>query len=137
MTERELRRLVHLWAGRLGLGHFEFRVAVEAFDPVTHVAEVNCSPDYDQARIRFQRWAVDGSAPPEECEFGAWDDLEVLAVHELLHVAVRPMRRFWRSLEDGNYLHRDVFELANDQRAQGEEEAVDRLARSLVAAWRG
>jgi hypothetical protein len=134
VTEAQLRRLVRLWARRLGIDHYRIEILVEAFDPTVHSAETSSSRDYDVATIRFQPWALTGQAP-EDCDFRSFD-VEELVVHELLHVVAQPMRRYWRLLQDGNYLHRDVENLADDVRSSGEEEVVDRLSKALVAALR-
>lgn len=136
MTERTLRRLVATWQRRLGLEAIRLQISIETFDPIEHAAEVEWSRDYDDGSIRFQQWALEGN-PPDPVT-GSWGDHEAeeAIVHELLHVAVRPMRRYWRAIQEGNHLHRDVEALAEDVRRQGEEETVDRVARALVAAFR-
>lgn len=134
MTEARLRRLARLWAGRLGLSHLEIELVVEALDDDTK-ANADLSPNYDFARITFQPWMIGRGDPPERTLPGELADagVEKTLVHELLHVALKPIRRVRAGFEE--QVHPDAWSLFENLVDGAEETVVDRVAVALTRSW--
>lgn len=137
MTEARLRRLVHTWAGRLGLEKWRILVEIEAHDDGTCSASTHRSRTYDAATIVFQPWIVGRQPPPTDWPGRAWtsdDEIERTVVHELLHCCLRDCREAALGPVDGQ-IHRDAFNVFEAGWRYAEEQVVDRLANALVDAW--
>lgn len=133
--EAELRRLVALWAPRLGLSHFRIDVRIEKSNLADDEAAMAYThAHYERATIRFQPWTVGLEDPPPGTLQGYdGDELEVLVVHELLHVRLAELDPFADALED--QVHRDVWAVASELWSSAVERTVDRFAAALVDAW--
>lgn len=123
MTEAQLRRLAKRWAPRLGLDGWQIHVQIGGLEDAENYAETHTSSDYRRATIRFGRTAADHPA-----------GLEVLVVHELLHVATRDIRNTGLfGLEDE--VHPAAQRVHDRAFRHLLEQEVDRLAVALVATW--
>lgn len=138
-TLGEVRRLVARWAPRLGLLGYEVHVrAGDAEELGGCAAQVAVGvQDYREAVIELAPWAI-GRAPYPEgmmVERDGWTParVEATVVHELLHIAVKPMTRTLE-LIDG-HLHRDSASILDRAHRAAEERVVDALAVALVEAW--
>lgn len=130
MSERELARRARLWARRLGIGHYRIELVIGATEDSDHIAEAKRTTPYEEATLIFQPWTVGQGAPPEGAKALTDELLEQTLVHELLHVAVKPMFATLALLED--HLHPAAAALFAKAFEDAEERVVDRLAWALV-----
>lgn len=137
MTERQLRRLVHQWASRLGVDRWDLHVLIEQPDDEDLAVSANAfrSLTYDQATIRFAPWLLTRAGPPDEWPGPPWDDfrIEALVVHELLHLAFRDLRQVATELA-GIALEGRAEEMFDHALKRAEEQTVERLAWALTRA---
>jgi hypothetical protein len=138
LSKNWLEQRVHAWQKRLGLEAWRIDVRVEACDTSTCYAQIARAGDYKDAVLSVQPWLLgDGRGPDTVMHPDVAQDrqrVEEIIVHELLHLAVQPMRRVVDTL-DGQ-LHRDVARVFDDSLDQAEERVVDELARALVSEVR-
>lgn len=136
-TEAELRKLIRRWAPRLGLADWRIDVIIGELEGDN--AEVRQHEhEYREAVIVFPPWFVglaeypDGQLRPRD--HWAPGDAEATVVHELLHLATKPIARAL-ALMDGQ-IHPHTEAVLEGAVTAAEERVVDNLARALVAAWR-
>lgn len=123
MTENQLRKRMIYWKAKLDLHGWEFEVSTvpEPQGRAGSLAAVICSEHYDSARFEFRDGWKD--ADP--------DELEVLIVHELLHVRRRDY--YLAQHIPCEFLSKDVESLYHDALEHEDEKDIMWLARFIVA----
>jgi len=128
MLERWRERLVPEWTVRL-LWH-ENPADEEGGKDVQ--ARVDPSEHYLSAVIALgPRWKSGFTEGSRVRDLDPEYELEVVLVHELLHLVLHDLSHVVESLED--LLGGPVYGRVSDEYVHNEERAIDRLARALVA----
>lgn len=115
-----VRKLLAEWQARLGLQGYVIDVQ---FARASAFKELGTLGQCDALRMKRKAW-IQLLAAADYTEDTALDDHETILVHELLHL-VFPSRLYGLKLDE------------DDVRYQLYEQAIDQLARTLVALKRG
>ena len=138
MTEKQLRDLLDVWKGRLGLGRWLLVLELGGCGDATAYMEVNRSASYERAVINAQPWLLGVGEVPEGVmirgEHLTDEFVEACLVHELLHLHTRDMCAIVRDDCDG-LVHPDAYRQLDLAMHRAEEQCVDRLAVALVQAF--
>lgn len=132
MTAKQLESLVRLWQERLGLGGWRLVVEVETPDG-GNAATASPTRYSDEARLRFAPWLLGKAERPAEVLPAHDDEVEVVVVHELLHLALRDLDRGHEIIE--GHLHRDVEAVFLAGQNAALERSIERLSLALVRSW--
>jgi hypothetical protein len=139
MNFGQLQELRIVWMDRLGLQNWRINMhLVTELEEKDAYMEVHRSDAYERATIRVPRWLLDSRiAPPDGVLMtdAITDEfIEVALVHELMHLYFRDLRRI---ISDDIYgiLGREAYGILQSSADRAEEQAVDKLAESLVKSF--
>lgn len=137
MTHQSLDECITYWISVLGLQEWDIAWEFSALKPKTTTARCFKSGSYKRARILFQPWVLRKEPPKNwhraaDCTFD--EQIEITAIHELLHLVVWEMSSSICLLAD--YAKTSAYEVAFEVQEEREELMVDQLSRALYNAKR-
>lgn len=131
MTEKQIESLVSKWQPRLGLSEWKIEYHFEEPEDPDETARADCIGDYQVVKLYFNPVMLTGDSDfIGEC---SPEENEITIIHELLHVAISPMRtvRFHSAPKK-----KKVYDIWHKAHSSAEEACVDKLARSLFLEWK-